>query len=70
MDHVEDYIVMTGYGLGKVSDQVVEATHSDLFKRLMSSRYWIKDLESDLIGEMIFHGIILFNSYNVLFSVL
>ena len=47
--------------LGKVSDQIVEA----LNKRLVASRYWIKNVESDIHGVMLFRGILHFNSYNV-----
>ena len=65
MDHVEDYINMTDKALGKVSDQIVEATHSALNQRLVSSRYWIKDLESDIHGVQLFRGILHFNSYNI-----
>ena len=47
MDRVEDYILLTGKGLGKVSDQIVESCHSALNKRLVSSRYHRKHLETD-----------------------
>ena len=39
MDRVEDYILLTGEGLGKVIDQIVESCHSGLNKRLVSSEY-------------------------------
>ena len=39
MDHVGDYIEATNKGLGQVSDQIVEAAHSALNKRLVSSNY-------------------------------
>ena len=65
MEHVGDYIIKTGHGLGKVSDQVVEATHSALNKRLTASKYWIKDLESEKHGYKLFKGILHFNSYNM-----
>ena len=35
-DHVKDYILLTAKGLGHVNDQVVEASHSALNKRLMA----------------------------------
>ena len=63
--HVFDYINLTGKGLGRVSDQIVEACHSALNKRLAASKYWIKDLESDLHGKMLLRGILHFNSYNL-----
>ena len=39
MDHVGDYIEATNKGLGQVSDQIVEAAHAALNKRLVSSNY-------------------------------
>ena len=48
IDHVEDYIDATGHGLGTTSDQMVEACHSQLNKRLVSSNYWVKDLTSEI----------------------
>ena len=45
-NHVQEYILTTGKGLGRVSDQIVEACHSALNKRLMKSNYWLKDVES------------------------
>ena len=57
MVHVPDYIALTG--------KVVETCHSALNKRLAASKYWIKDLESDLHGKMLLRGILHFNSYNL-----
>ena len=51
MDHVEDYVLLTGKALGKVSDQIVESCHSALNKRLVSSGYHRKNLETDAHGE-------------------
>ena len=65
ISHVEEYIKLTGKGLGKVSDQIVESCHSALNKRLVASRYWIKDFESELHGKMLYRGILHFNSYNL-----
>ena len=65
MDHVEDYVLLTGKGLGKVSDQIVESCHSALNKRLVSSGYHRKNLETDEHGEKMFSGILHFNSYNI-----
>ena len=64
-DHVEDYIRLTGKGLGRVSDQIVEGLHSALNKRLCSSNYWIKDVESEVHGNNFLKGICHFNSYNI-----
>ena len=63
--YVIEYINLTGKGLGRVSDQNVEACHSALNKRLVASRYWIKDIESDMHGKMLLRGILHFNSYNL-----
>ena len=65
MDHVEDYIDMTGFSLGRVSDQIVEAAHSALNKVLVRSNYWVKDKECDSHGIKLFRGIVHFNSYNI-----
>ena len=51
--------------MNEVSDQIVEATHSALNKRLEASKYVIEDVESKKHGEMLFRGIVHFNSYNV-----
>ena len=56
---------MTGKGLGIVYDQIVEACHSALNKRLVSSGYHRKNLETDSHGEMLFRGVLHFNSYNI-----
>ena len=34
-------------------------------KRLAASKYWIKDFKSDKHGQMLYRGIVHFNSYNV-----
>ena len=65
IDHVEDYINMTGDTLGKVTDQTVEAAHSALNKRLVQSNYLVKDKESDIHGIKFYRGICHFNCYNV-----
>ena len=65
MDHVQEYILSTGKGLGRVSDQIVEACHSALNKRLMKSNYWLKDVESSQHGKKFYKGILHFNSYNI-----
>ena len=63
--HVKDYISLTGKGLGKVCDQIVESCHSALNKRLVASGYHRKNLEGDSQGEMLFRGVLHFNSYNI-----
>ena len=65
IDHVEDYISKSGKGLGRITDQTVEALHSALNKRLTSSNYWIKDINSEKHGHKLYSGILHFNSYNV-----
>ena len=37
MDHVEEYILTTAKGLGRMSDQIVEACHSAVNKRLIKA---------------------------------
>ena len=63
--HVATYIQRTGKSLGKVSDQIVESTHSALNKRLDASKYWIKDVEAKMHGQRLLCGIVHFNCYNV-----
>ena len=65
MDHVGDYIEMTGKSLGRVSDQIVECAHSALHRRLSISNYWVKNKETDVHGIKLFRGIVHFNSYNI-----
>ena len=65
MDHVGDYIMESGLGLAKVSDQTVEASHSAVNKRLTSSNYWIKDNKSEKHGNMLYRGILHFNAYSI-----
>ena len=62
---MEDYISKSGKGLGRITDQTVEALHSALNKRLTSSNYWIKDINSEKHGHKLYSGILHFNSYNV-----
>ena len=65
MDHVGDYIEMTGKSLGQVSDQIVECAHSTLHRRLSISNYLVKNKETDVHGIKLFRGIVHFNSYNI-----
>ena len=65
MDHVGDYIEMTGKSLGWVSDQIGECAHSALHRRLAISNYWVKNKETDIHCIKLFRGIVHFNSYKL-----
>jgi hypothetical protein len=54
IDHVFDYISKTGKWLGRVTDQVVESCHNALNKRLTSSNYWVKNVDSVLHENFLF----------------
>ena len=51
MDHVGDYIEMTGKPLGYISDQTVEKCHQLVNSRFEKSNYYVKCLDSDIHGE-------------------
>ena len=57
MDHVGDYIEMTGKPLGYISDQTVEKCHQLVNSRFEKSNYYVKCLESDIHGENLLKGI-------------
>ena len=41
VSHVPEYILENKLALGQTSDQVIEATHQFVNKRLQGSRYWV-----------------------------
>ena len=59
------YIEETEQPLGRVSDQLIEATHAFLNHRLISSNYWVKDISSKMHEDRLLKGILHFNSYNI-----
>ena len=65
MDHVEDFIELTGHSLARVSDQVVEACHSALNKRLERSNYWVKNIKSAMHGKKFYRHILYLSCYNI-----
>ena len=64
-DHLEDYLDMTGEGLGQVDDGVVEAMHQFLDKRMRVSNYVVKNLESEAHGEKKLKLVLHINGYNL-----
>ena len=54
------YIEETEQPLGRVSDQLIEATHAFFNHRLTSSNYWVKDISSKMHGDRLFDGNIAF----------
>ena len=65
MDHVGDYIEMTGKPLGYISDQTVEKCHQLVNSRFEKSNYYVKCLESDIHGENLLKGIKHMNTYAI-----
>ena len=64
-DHLEDYLDMTGKGLGQGEDGVVEAMHQFLDKRMRISNYVVKNLESKAHGEKKLKLVLHINGYNL-----
>ena len=65
IDHVGDYIRMTGKPLGYISDQTIEHSHQILNTRMERSKYYVKAIDSDINGENLYKGILHVNSYNL-----
>ena len=51
-DHLEFYLDETNKSLGYYSDQLIEAMHAEADKILNNSGYKIKDLDSDICGDI------------------
>ena len=51
LDHLSDLFELTGEGLGGVDDHVIECMHQYLNKRMRNSKYFVKDLSSELHGQ-------------------
>ena len=65
MDHVGDYIDITGKPLGYVSDQIIEKCHQIVNSRFQKSNYYVKALDNDTHGENLLKGILHVNTYNI-----
>ena len=65
MDHSEEYISETKTPLGHVNDQLIEAAHAHMNKRLMASNYLVKDITSENHGEKLKKCVLHINSYNL-----
>ena len=66
MSHVPEYILENKLALGQTSDQVIEATHQFVNKRLQGSRYWVKNVDNPLHGKNLLRGTHHVNAYNAL----
>ena len=64
-EHVKFYFQQTGKSLGFYTDQLIEAMHQYVDKRLTRSNYVVKDVTSDIHGEKLHKGINHINSYNL-----
>lgn len=64
-DHFEEYIIMTNKPIGRISDEVVEAAHAAMNKRLKNSNYVVKDITDPKHGENLDRCIKHFNAYNI-----
>ena len=65
IDHVGEYIEMTGKPLGYITDQTVENAHQLVNNRMEKSNYYVKAIDSDIHGENLFKGIMHVNTYNI-----
>ena len=65
IDHVPDYIEMTGKPLGYISDQTIENAHQLVNRRMERSNYYVKAIDSDVHGENLYKGIMHVNTYNI-----
>ena len=63
--HLKYYFTETKKSLGYYTDQLVEAMHQFVNKRMSNSNYYVKDIDSDIHGESLFKGINHVNSYNL-----
>ena len=64
-DHLDDLFDLTGEGLGNVDDHVIECMHQYLNKRMQNSKYFVKDLASELHGEKKLKLLLHVNGYNI-----
>ena len=65
LDHKEDFINATGNSLGRVNDQLIEAVHSYMNKRMVRSNYWVKEVTTEKHGEQLYKCILHINTYNI-----
>ena len=63
--HLKFYFQKTGKSLGFYTDQLIEAMHQHVDKRLTRSNYVVEDNNSDIRGEKLLKGINHINSYNL-----
>ena len=64
--HVNDYVDMVGGGLLKRgSDQVTEAAHQLLIRRMEASNYWVRKVGTKAEGAKLFRAVVHVNSYNL-----
>ena len=65
LDHLSDLFELTGEGLGGVDDHVIECMHQYLNKRMQNSKYFVKDLSSELHGKKKMQLLLHLNGYNI-----
>ena len=65
LDHLDDLFDLTGEGLGNVDDHVIECMHQYLNKRMQNSKYFVKDMASELHGEKKLKLLLHVNGYNI-----
>ena len=63
--HLKFYFQQTGKSLGFYTDQLIEAMHQYVDKRLTRSNYVVKDITSDIHGENLLKGVNHINTYNL-----
>ena len=62
LNHVEDFCVLSGRGLGEFSEQETENAHSAL--DATPDRYRVKDVSSSVYHQQYFRAVMDFNSKN------
>ena len=63
--HLTFYFQQRGKSLGLCTDQLIEAMHQYVDKRLTRSNYVVKDITSDIHGENLLKGVNHINTYNL-----
>ena len=65
LNDINNYFQQTGKSLGFYTDQLIEAMHQYVDKRLTRSNYVVKDITSDIHGENLLKGVNHINTYNL-----
>ena len=62
---MEDFFYDSGHSLGRVNDQLIEAVHSYMNKRIVKSNYWVKEVNTEVHGDQLYKCILHIKTYKI-----